>query len=70
MSLNQPPPGGEDITVSATRVEKPLYKIPAAIGVVDKNDIGLVIGGRSLVRNQNKLFSDNLNVRLILKADI
>ncbi len=30
-----------DITVSATRVEESLYKIPAAIGVVDKNDIGL-----------------------------
>jgi iron complex outermembrane receptor protein len=31
----------EDIMVSATRVDEPLYKIPAAIGVVDSNDIGL-----------------------------
>ncbi len=30
-----------DIMVSATRVEESLYKIPAAIGVVDNNDIGL-----------------------------
>jgi len=31
----------KDITVSATRIDAPLYEIPAAIGVVDSNDIGL-----------------------------
>jgi iron complex outermembrane recepter protein len=31
----------KEVVVTATRVDKSLYEVPAAVGVVDKNDIGL-----------------------------
>ncbi|MCH8976811.1 MAG: TonB-dependent receptor [Proteobacteria bacterium] len=64
----------EDITVSATRVEKPLYKIPAAIGVVDKNDIGLgkqMIGlDESLVKIPGLFMQNRYNFAQSLKISI
>ncbi|MCH8847098.1 MAG: TonB-dependent receptor [Proteobacteria bacterium] len=64
----------EDITVSATRAEKPLYKIPAAIGVVDKNDIGLGkqrIGlDESLVRIPGMFMQNRYNFAQSLKISI
>jgi len=64
----------EDITVSATRIEKPLYKIPAAIGVVDKNDIGLgkqMIGlDESLVKIPGLFMQNRYNFAQSLKISI
>ena len=64
----------EDITVSATRVDKPLYKIPAAIGVVDKNDIGFGkqrIGlDESLVRIPGMFMQNRYNFAQSLKISI
>ncbi len=64
----------EDITVSATRVEKPLYKIPAAIGVIDKNDIGLgkqKIGlDESLVKIPGLFMQNRYNFAQSLKISI
>jgi len=64
----------EDITVSATRAEKPLYKIPAAIGVVDKNDIGLgkqKIGlDESLVKIPGLFMQNRYNFAQSLKISI
>jgi len=63
-----------DITVSATRVDKPLYKIPAAIGVVDKNDIGLgkqKIGlDESLVKIPGLFMQNRYNFAQSLKISI
>lgn len=64
----------EDIIVSATRAEKPLYKIPAAIGVVDKNDIGFGkqrIGlDESLVRIPGMFMQNRYNFAQSLKISI
>ena len=64
----------EDITVSATRVDKPLYKIPAAIGVVDSNDIGLgkqKLGlDESLVKIPGMFMQNRYNFAQSLKISI
>jgi len=64
----------EDITVSTTRVEESLYKIPAAIGVVDNNDIGLgkqKLGlDESLVRIPGIFMQNRYNFAQSLKISI
>ncbi len=64
----------EDITVSATRTDKALYKIPAAIGVIDKNDIGLgkqKIGlDESLVKIPGLFMQNRYNFAQSLKISI
>jgi hypothetical protein len=48
----------KDILVSATRVDAPLYEIPAAIGVVDSTDIGL--GKQKLGLDESFLYAKSL----------
>ncbi len=64
----------EDITVSATRTDKSIYNVPAAVGVVDQNDIGLGrqrIGlDESLVKIPGLFMQNRYNFAQSLKISI
>ena len=64
----------EDVTVTATRVDKSLYEVPAAVAVVDQNDIGSgkqKIGlDESLVKMPGLFMQNRYNFAQSLKISI
>jgi len=64
----------EEIVVTTTRVDKSLYEVPAAVGVIDKNDIGFgkqKIGlDESLVKMPGLFMQNRYNFAQGLKISI
>lgn len=64
----------EDVTVTATRVDKSLYEVPAAVAIVDQNDIGSgkqKIGlDESLVKMPGLFMQNRYNFAQSLKISI